>query len=131
MVDRQASIAQVLGVTDAWHVGPSVRWPLVVVDEAHTFVHERKGTSGSARITPGTRATCSAAAAGITLAVVNGPDAPSATTHRSAWTLPTIRRVSLWKLAFTPANSSVIANTSPVAATAIVNRRRRHCRSRG
>ena len=23
MVDRQASIAQVLGVTDAWHVGPS------------------------------------------------------------------------------------------------------------
>jgi hypothetical protein len=52
MVDRQASIAQVLGVTDAWHVGPSVRWPLVVVDEAHTFFHERKGTSGSARITP-------------------------------------------------------------------------------
>jgi DNA segregation ATPase FtsK/SpoIIIE, S-DNA-T family len=34
-------------VTDAWHVGPSSRWPLVVVvvDEAHTFFHERKGTS--------------------------------------------------------------------------------------
>jgi hypothetical protein len=47
MVDRQGSIAQVLGVTDAWHVGPSVRWPLIVVviDEAHTFFHERKGTS--------------------------------------------------------------------------------------
>jgi hypothetical protein len=47
MVDRQASIAQVLDVTDAWHVGPSPSWPLVVVviDEAHTFFHERKGTS--------------------------------------------------------------------------------------
>jgi S-DNA-T family DNA segregation ATPase FtsK/SpoIIIE len=47
MVDRQANIAQVLGVTDAWHVGPSPSWPLVVVvvDEAHTFFHERKGTS--------------------------------------------------------------------------------------
>jgi hypothetical protein len=47
MVDRQRTIAQVLGVTDAWHVGPSPSWPLVVVvvDEAHTFFHERKGTS--------------------------------------------------------------------------------------
>jgi DNA segregation ATPase FtsK/SpoIIIE, S-DNA-T family len=47
MVDRQAAIAQVLGVTDAWHLGPSRTWPLVVVivDEAHTFFHERKGTS--------------------------------------------------------------------------------------
>jgi DNA segregation ATPase FtsK/SpoIIIE, S-DNA-T family len=47
MVDRQTSIAQVLGVTDAWHLGPSPSWPLVVVivDEAHTFFHERKGTS--------------------------------------------------------------------------------------
>src|SRR5829696_8642602 len=47
MVDRQGAIAQVLGVTDAWHVGPSPRWPLVlvVIDEAHTFFHERKGTS--------------------------------------------------------------------------------------
>jgi S-DNA-T family DNA segregation ATPase FtsK/SpoIIIE len=47
MVDRQASIAQVLGVTDAWHLGPSPSWPLVVVviDEAHTFFHERKGTA--------------------------------------------------------------------------------------
>jgi S-DNA-T family DNA segregation ATPase FtsK/SpoIIIE len=47
MVDRQGAVASMLGVTDAWHVGPSVRWPLVVVviDEAHTFFHERKGTS--------------------------------------------------------------------------------------
>jgi DNA segregation ATPase FtsK/SpoIIIE, S-DNA-T family len=47
MADRQASITQVLGVTDAWHLGPSPSWPLVVVviDEAHTFFHERKGTS--------------------------------------------------------------------------------------
>jgi S-DNA-T family DNA segregation ATPase FtsK/SpoIIIE len=47
MVDRQASIAQVLGVTDAWHLGPSPSWALVVVviDEAHTFFHERKGTA--------------------------------------------------------------------------------------
>jgi DNA segregation ATPase FtsK/SpoIIIE, S-DNA-T family len=47
MIDRQGAIAQVLGVTDAWHVGPSRSWPLVVVviDEAHTFFHERKGTS--------------------------------------------------------------------------------------
>jgi S-DNA-T family DNA segregation ATPase FtsK/SpoIIIE len=47
MLHRQASIAQVLGVTDAWHVGPSPSWPLVIVviDEAHSFFHERKGTS--------------------------------------------------------------------------------------
>jgi DNA segregation ATPase FtsK/SpoIIIE, S-DNA-T family len=47
MIDRQASISQVLGVTDAWHLGPSPSWPLVlvVIDEAHTFFHERKGTS--------------------------------------------------------------------------------------
>jgi hypothetical protein len=47
MVDRQGAIAAVLGVTDAWHLGPSRFWPLVVIviDEAHTFFHERKGTS--------------------------------------------------------------------------------------
>jgi DNA segregation ATPase FtsK/SpoIIIE, S-DNA-T family len=47
MLDRQGAIAQVLGVTDAWHLGPSPSWPLilVVIDEAHTFFHERKGTS--------------------------------------------------------------------------------------
>jgi DNA segregation ATPase FtsK/SpoIIIE, S-DNA-T family len=47
MVDRQGAIAQVLGVPDAWHLEPSPSWPLVVVvvDEAHSFFHERKGTS--------------------------------------------------------------------------------------
>jgi hypothetical protein len=47
MLDRQAAIASVLGGTDARHLGPSPSWPLVVVviDEAHTFFHERKGTS--------------------------------------------------------------------------------------
>jgi S-DNA-T family DNA segregation ATPase FtsK/SpoIIIE len=51
MVDRQGAIAQVLGVTDAWHVGPSPSWPLIVVviDEAHTFFHERKGTSAEVK----------------------------------------------------------------------------------
>src|SRR5512132_861861 len=53
MVDRQASIAQVLGVTGAWRIGPSPSWPLVIVviDEAHTFFHERKGTSRRSRPT--------------------------------------------------------------------------------
>jgi S-DNA-T family DNA segregation ATPase FtsK/SpoIIIE len=47
MLHRQGAIASVLGVTDAWHLGPSPSWPLVIVviDEAHTFFHERKGTS--------------------------------------------------------------------------------------
>jgi S-DNA-T family DNA segregation ATPase FtsK/SpoIIIE len=47
MVDRQRTIAQVLGVTDAWQLGPSRSWPLLimVIDEAHSFFHERKGTS--------------------------------------------------------------------------------------
>jgi DNA segregation ATPase FtsK/SpoIIIE, S-DNA-T family len=51
MIDRQGAIAQVLGVTDAWHVGPSLSWPLVIVviDEAHTFFHERKGTSAEVK----------------------------------------------------------------------------------
>jgi DNA segregation ATPase FtsK/SpoIIIE, S-DNA-T family len=53
MLDRQASIAQVLGVTDAWHLGSSRSWPLVVVvvDEGHTFFHERKGTSPEVKAT--------------------------------------------------------------------------------
>jgi DNA segregation ATPase FtsK/SpoIIIE, S-DNA-T family len=51
MVDRQAAIASVLGVTDAWHRGPSIHWPLVlvVVDEAHSFFHERKGTAAEVK----------------------------------------------------------------------------------
>jgi S-DNA-T family DNA segregation ATPase FtsK/SpoIIIE len=51
MVDRQGAIAQMLGVTDAWHLGPSPSWPLIVVviDEAHSFFHERKGTSAEVK----------------------------------------------------------------------------------
>jgi DNA segregation ATPase FtsK/SpoIIIE, S-DNA-T family len=51
MVDRQAAIAQILGVTDAWHLGPSPSWPLVVVviDEAHSFFHERKGSAAEVK----------------------------------------------------------------------------------
>jgi DNA segregation ATPase FtsK/SpoIIIE, S-DNA-T family len=51
MVDRQGAIAQVLGVTDAWHLGPSLSWPLVlvVIDEAHSFFHERKGTAAEVK----------------------------------------------------------------------------------
>jgi DNA segregation ATPase FtsK/SpoIIIE, S-DNA-T family len=51
MADRQASIAQVLGVTDTWQLGPSRSWPLVIVviDEAHTFFHQRKGTSAEVK----------------------------------------------------------------------------------
>jgi S-DNA-T family DNA segregation ATPase FtsK/SpoIIIE len=47
MLDRQAAISHVLGVPDAWQVGPSLAWPLVlvVIDEAHSFFHERKGTA--------------------------------------------------------------------------------------
>jgi S-DNA-T family DNA segregation ATPase FtsK/SpoIIIE len=42
---RAASIRSVLGVKNLWHVGPSERWPLVllVIDEAHTFFAEVKG----------------------------------------------------------------------------------------
>jgi DNA segregation ATPase FtsK/SpoIIIE, S-DNA-T family len=51
MVDRQAAISHVLGVPDAWQLGPSLAWPLVVVvvDEAHSFFHERKGTASEVK----------------------------------------------------------------------------------
>nr|WP_244945261.1 FtsK/SpoIIIE domain-containing protein [Couchioplanes caeruleus] len=44
MIARQQNIRAVLGVKNAWHVGPSESWPLVIVviDEAHTFFHETK-----------------------------------------------------------------------------------------
>jgi DNA segregation ATPase FtsK/SpoIIIE, S-DNA-T family len=42
---RSECIRSVLGVKNLWHVGPSDRWPLVllVIDEAHTFMAEMKG----------------------------------------------------------------------------------------
>lgn len=46
MVARQHTIRAQLGVKNLWQVGPSAGWPLVVVviDEAHTFLNETKGT---------------------------------------------------------------------------------------
>jgi hypothetical protein len=51
MVARQQAIRAVLGVKNMWHVGPSVTWPLVVVviDEAHTFLNETKGTDADSK----------------------------------------------------------------------------------
>jgi hypothetical protein len=42
---RAAAVRSVLGVRDVRHVGPSLDWPLVVVivDEAHSFLAERRG----------------------------------------------------------------------------------------
>ncbi len=42
---RAECIRSVLGVKNLWHVGPSERWPLVllVIDEAHTFLADVKG----------------------------------------------------------------------------------------
>jgi S-DNA-T family DNA segregation ATPase FtsK/SpoIIIE len=44
MTLRQSGIKHVLGVKNMWHLGPSASWPLIVVviDEAHTFLNEKK-----------------------------------------------------------------------------------------
>ena len=91
---------------------------------------ERNRTTGSARTTPGAAATSSARPAGITDAVVNGPELPAATTQASVPNRRTMRWFSLVRLELAPESRSVMAKTSAVAATAIVNRRRRHWRSR-
>jgi S-DNA-T family DNA segregation ATPase FtsK/SpoIIIE len=51
LVARQRSIRAVLGAKNMWHVGPSETWPLVVVvvDEAHTFLNEIKGTDADSK----------------------------------------------------------------------------------
>jgi S-DNA-T family DNA segregation ATPase FtsK/SpoIIIE len=43
---RSASVRTVLGVKSMWDIGPSDRWPLVVliVDEAHTYFRDHKGS---------------------------------------------------------------------------------------
>lgn len=48
---RQRLIRDQLGVKNLWHVGPSWRWPLVVliVDEAHTFFYETKGSDSESK----------------------------------------------------------------------------------
>ncbi len=51
MTVRQQAIRAVLGVKNMWHLGPSPSWPLVVVviDEAHTFLNETKGTDADSK----------------------------------------------------------------------------------
>ena len=51
MVARQHTIRAVLGVKNMWHLDPSAVWPLVVVviDEAHTFLNETKGTDADSK----------------------------------------------------------------------------------
>jgi len=48
---RSASIRDVLGVKNMWHVGPSDAWPLVVlvVDEAHTYFRDYKGSDAQTK----------------------------------------------------------------------------------
>ena len=48
---RQHLIRDRLGVKNLWETGPSRSWPLVVliVDEAHTFFYETKGTDAEAK----------------------------------------------------------------------------------
>ncbi|MFF2651646.1 cell division protein FtsK [Streptomyces sp. NPDC058045] len=43
---RSARVGDVLGVKSVWDVGPSERWPLVVliIDEAHTYFRDHKGS---------------------------------------------------------------------------------------
>ncbi|MFJ3922357.1 cell division protein FtsK [Streptomyces sp. NPDC090022] len=43
---RSACMTSVLGVKNMWHVGPSQKWPLIVVniDEAHTYFRDHKGS---------------------------------------------------------------------------------------
>lgn len=51
MTERQGKIRRVLGVKNMWHLGPTTGWPLVmvVIDEAHTFFNESKGTDAEAK----------------------------------------------------------------------------------
>ncbi|MCZ4095687.1 MULTISPECIES: FtsK/SpoIIIE domain-containing protein [unclassified Streptomyces] len=44
--ERSSTIRRVLGVANMWHVGPSPEWPLVlvIIDEAHTYFRDHKGS---------------------------------------------------------------------------------------
>ncbi|KPC70519.1 cell division protein FtsK [Streptomyces sp. NRRL WC-3753] len=48
---RSSTIRDVLGVKNMWHVGPSPQWPLTVliIDEAHTFFREYKGSDAETK----------------------------------------------------------------------------------
>src|SRR5687767_12369222 len=61
---------------------------------------------------------------------VNGPVTPSATTHASASYRLTVRTPSWRKLCKVPLMMRLSAKASPAATTAMMNRRRRHWRSR-
>jgi hypothetical protein len=51
LTTRQHLIRNRLGVKNLWETGPSHSWPLVVliVDEAHTFFYETKGTDADSK----------------------------------------------------------------------------------
>ncbi|WP_406730112.1 FtsK/SpoIIIE domain-containing protein [Streptomyces sp. NBC_01794] len=48
---RSSTIRDVLGVKNIWHVDPSPQWPLTVliIDEAHTFFREYKGSDAETK----------------------------------------------------------------------------------
>ncbi|MFE9797028.1 cell division protein FtsK [Streptomyces goshikiensis] len=48
---RSSTIRDVLGVKNMWHVGPSPQWPMTVliIDEAHTFFREYKGSDAETK----------------------------------------------------------------------------------
>ncbi len=84
----------------------------------------------SAFVTPGAAATCSDVVSGMSASDVKGPDAPAWTIQESAPICFSVRSVSSLKLAARPDMRRLIANTSAVPVIAIMNLRRRHCRSR-
>ncbi|WP_406730407.1 FtsK/SpoIIIE domain-containing protein [Streptomyces sp. NBC_01794] len=49
--DRSSVIRRVLGVVNMWRIGPTPSWPLVVVviDEAHTFFRDHKGSDAKTK----------------------------------------------------------------------------------
>ncbi len=51
MMERQHAIREVLGCKNMWDIGPSPEWPLVIViiDEAHTFFNESRGTDAESK----------------------------------------------------------------------------------
>lgn len=48
---RSACMTSALGVKNMWHVGPSEKWPLIVVniDEAHTYFRDHKGSDPASK----------------------------------------------------------------------------------
>jgi hypothetical protein len=90
----------------------------------------RATSIGAAARTPSASRTRATSSSDRNLLAVNGPDAPSATTHESAAYDATMRSVSSSRPLLSPDISTVIENTTDVAITAMRKRRRRYCRSR-